>query len=255
MINLVLVRHGQSVWNRDRRLTGWSDVPLSDRGRAEARAVGLMLAGEEYQFDVAFTSCLERAEETLSIVLESLEKQDIPIHRSWRLNERHYGAMQGMSRPEAAREFGLKQLLAWQSGYGERPPPVPLTDQRHPRNDPRYAGLPQEVLPATESLRDTLERVLPFWQETVLPEIRSGRRVLLVAHKTSVRALRKHLEGISDEDIARLTVHTGEPIAYRLDTEGRALWHRSLNPSGRLKRWTQAALGKWIQTSSRRSYR
>jgi 2,3-bisphosphoglycerate-dependent phosphoglycerate mutase len=203
---------------------------------------------------VAFTSVLRRATETLEIVLAALDMSGIPVNRSWRLNERHYGAMQGMSRQEAARTFGLKRLVTWQSGYGERPPPVAPDDRRHPSQDPRYAELAESLLPCTESLSDTLERVMPLWYEAILPELLGGKRVLVVGHKTSLRALRKHLEGISDADIATLTVRTGEPIAYRLDEHGALVWHKSLNPSGRVKRWAQAALGKWVQHSPRRGY-
>jgi len=253
-VNLVLVRHGQSVWNQDRRMTGWSDVSLSEHGREEARAVGRILASNGYGFDVAFTSYLQRAAETLDIVLDTLGLKTIPVHRSWRLNERHYGAMQGMSRPQAVGEFGLKQLVTWQSGYEARPPPVPREDLRHPANDSRYAGVPDGLLPATESLRDTLERVMPLWQDAMLPELRAGKRVLVVAHKTSLRALRKHLEGIPDADIAGLTIRTGEPVAYRLDHGGRPMWYKSLHPSGKVKRWAQAAVARWIRHSHRKGY-
>jgi 2,3-bisphosphoglycerate-dependent phosphoglycerate mutase len=252
--NLVLVRHGQSEWNRGRRLTGWSDVPLSEQGREEARAVGRLLASGNYRFELAFTSYLERSAETLDLVLGELGQGSLPVQRSWRLNERHYGAMQGMSRPEAARAFGLKQLVTWQSGYRERPPPVAEDDPRNPRLDPRYAGLANDLLPLSESLYDTLDRVLPVWREQILPALKQGQRVLVVAHKTSLRALRKELEGISDADIASLTVKTGEPIAYRIAPGGRVVWHRSLDPSGPLKRWFQAAIGKWIQLSPGRGY-
>jgi 2,3-bisphosphoglycerate-dependent phosphoglycerate mutase len=248
--NLVLVRHGQSLWNRGRRFTGWSDVPLTPQGRDEARAVGELLRTQGLEFDLAYTSVLERATETLRIVLELLGLEGIPVQRSWRLNERHYGAIQGMSRPEVARRYGWKQLVAWQSGYDNRPPAVSLEDERYPRHDARYDELPDSLLPRTESLKDTLERVLPYWSDTIEPQIHAGRRVLVVAHKTSLRALRKHLDGISDADIAGLTIRTGEPVIYNLDARGHSLGHNSLRPSGLIKRYVQVGLGKWIQPAA-----
>jgi len=245
-VNLVLVRHGQSEWNRDRRMTGWSDVALNEKGRAEARAVGRLLRDTGYRFDLACTSWLQRADETLSLILDELQQADLPVYRSWRLNERHYGVMQGMSRQQAAREFGLRQFATWQSGYEQRPPAVEESDPRNPGNDPRYASLPADCLPRAESMRDTLRRVLPCWNEDIAPALRSGKRVLVVAHKTSVRVLRQQLEGISESEISALTVKTGEPLVYRLDPDLQVIWQKSLNPSSRIKRLAQAALARWI---------
>lgn len=246
--NLVIVRHGQSEWNRDRRMTGWSDVPLNPRGREEARHVGRLLREAGCRFDLAFTSWLQRAAETLEIVLAELGQSDLPVSRSWRLNERHYGAMQGMSRQQAAREFGLRKYASCQSGFVQRPPAVAEDDPRYPGNDPRYAGIDPAILPAAESMEDTLTRVMPCWQEEIGPALSAGERVLVVAHKTSVRVLRKLLEGISDEDISALTIRTGEPIVYSLDAALSVRWQKSLNPSGRFRRLAQAALARWIHS-------
>ncbi len=180
--NLVIIRHGRSEWNNDRRMTGWSDVKLTPRGRREAREAGRILRREGYSFDLAFTSWLQRAEETLAIVLEELGQTDLPVHRSWRLNERHYGAMQGMSREEAKQEYGLEQFKAWQRGYVHRPPAVDESDSRFPGNDPRYAELPSSALPRTESMQDTLRRVMPYWEEEIGPALKAGKRVLVVGH-------------------------------------------------------------------------
>ena len=247
--NLVIVRHGQSEWNRDRRMTGWSDVDLNTRGRDQARAVGRILREAGYEFDIAFTSWLRRAEETLDIVLTEMDQPELPVQRSWRLNERHYGVLQGMSRQQAAREFGLRQFATWQSGYAQRPPSVAEDDPRFPGNDPRYAQLQPESLPRGESMQDTLRRVLPCWEEDIVPALGAGKRVLVVAHKTSVRAIRKLLEGISDEAISSLTVETGKPIAYALDETLAVRWQRELIPTGRVKRLAQAALARWIHSN------
>lgn len=247
--NLVVLRHGQSEWNRDRRMTGWSDIDLNARGREQARAVGRMLREAGYEFDVAFTSWLRRAEETLEIMLAEMDQRELPVQRSWRLNERHYGVMQGMSRRQAAREFGLRQFATWQSGYAQRPPAVAEDDPRFPGNDPRYAQVPPEALPRGESMQDTLQRVLPCWEEDIVPTLRAGKRVLVVAHKTSVRVIRKQLEGISDEKICSLAIETGKPIAYQLDESLAVHSQRSLIPSGRVKRLAQAALARWIHSN------
>ena len=249
--NLVVIRHGRSEWNNDRRMTGWSDVKLNPRGRTEARAAARILRGEGYQFDVAFTSWLQRAEETLTIVLKELGQADLPVQRSWRLNERHYGAMQGMSREEAKQRFGLEQFKAWQTGYVHRPPAVAESDPRYPGNDPRYAELPPSALPRAESMKDTLQRVMPCWEQEIVPALKAGKRVLVVAHKTTVRVLRKQLEGISDADISKMLVLTGAPMAYRLDADLNLLWQKSLNPVGLVKRLALDARDLWsVRTGS-----
>lgn len=253
--NLVLVRHGQSLWNRERRLTGWSNVPLSDHGRQEARAVARLLERAIGDIDLAYTSSLDRASETLEIILDALDLRHIPVQQSWRLNERHYGATQGMSRSEVAQAFGLRQLFTWQQSFDERPPAVACDDLRNPALDPRYHDLREALLPRTESMRDTMDRVIHFWHTVIEPEIRRGKRVLVVAHKTSLRALRKHLEGVADSATGSLSVGTGEPILYALDGNLQTLWHRSLKPGGRLKSWARSGVGKWIQSRAQRSDR
>lgn len=245
--NLVVVRHGRSEWNNDRRMTGWSDVELNQRGRKEARAVGRILRGQGYAFDLAFTSWLRRAEETLDIVLAELGQPNLPVQRTWRLNERHYGAMQGMSREEAKQAFGLEQFNAWQTGFEDRPPPVAESDPRYPGNDRRYAELPVATLPRAESMQDTLQRVMPCWEEGIGPALKAGKRVLVVAHKTTVRVLRKQLEGISNADISELLIKTGAPMAYALNENLEVLWQKCLNPTGRVKRLAQGALDLWIE--------
>lgn len=245
--NLVIIRHGRSEWNNDRRMTGWSDVRLNQRGRKEARDAGRILRAQGYSFDLAFTSWLQRAEETLAIVLKELGQADLPVERTWRLNERHYGSMQGMSRDEAKQKYGLEQFKAWQRGYVHRPPAVAESDPRFPGNDPRYAELPTSALPRAESMRDTLERVMPCWEEGIAPALRAGKRVLVVGHKTTVRVLRKQLEDISDTDISKMLVLTGAPMAYRLDPDLRVLWQRSLNPVGPVKRLALDALDLWAE--------
>jgi 2,3-bisphosphoglycerate-dependent phosphoglycerate mutase len=252
--NLVIIRHGRSEWNNDRRMTGWSDVQLNPRGRREAREAGRILRGEGYRFDLAFTSWLQRAEETLTIVLNELGQADLPVRRSWRLNERHYGAMQGMSRDEAKQKYGLAQFKAWQTGYVHRPPAVAESDPRFLGNDPRYAKLPSSALPRAESMQDTLQRVMPCWEEEIGPALRAGKRVLVVGHKTTVRVLRKQLEDVSDTDISKMLVLTGAPMAYGLDSDLRVRWQKSLNPVGLVKRLALDALDLWAErTDSKRA--
>lgn len=217
MYKLVLVRHGQSTWNLENRFTGWTDVDLTDQGRAEAHSAGKLLREEGYAFDVAFTSVLKRAIKTLWIVLEEMNLEWIPVTRAWQLNERHYGALQGLNKAETAGKFGEAQVKLWRRSYDVPPPALDLTDERHPRFDRRYADLTPEQLPATESLKITLERVLPYWYSTLTPAIKSGKRILLAAHGNSIRALVKHLDNISDADISELNIPTGVPLVYELD--------------------------------------
>lgn len=217
MYKLVLVRHGQSTWNLENRFTGWTDVDLTDQGRAEAHSAGKLLREEGYAFDVAFTSVLKRAIKTLWIVLEEMNLEWIPVTRAWQLNERHYGALQGLNKAETAEKFGEAQVKLWRRSYDVPPPALDLTDERHPRFDRRYADLTPEQLPATESLKITLGRVLPYWHSTLTPAIKSGKRILLAAHGNSIRALVKHLDNISDADISELNIPTGVPLVYELD--------------------------------------
>ncbi len=219
MYKLVLVRHGQSTWNLENRFTGWTDVGLTERGMQEAHTGGIALRENKYTFDVAYTSVLKRAIRTLWIVLDELDLMWIPVHRSWRLNERHYGALQGLNKAETAEKFGEAQVKIWRRSYDIRPPELKPDDPRFPGHDPRYRGLSKEELPLTECLKDTVARFLPFWHDTVAPAIRQGRKVLIAAHGNSLRALVKYLDHISDQDIVELNIPTGMPLVYELDDE------------------------------------
>jgi len=217
MYKLVLVRHGQSSWNLENRFTGWTDVGLTERGETEAKEGGRLLREEGYSFDVAYTSVLKRAIKTLWIVMEEMGLEWIPVHRAWQLNERHYGALQGLNKAETAVKFGEEQVHIWRRSYDTPPPALEMDDKRHPRFDPRYAGLKPEEVPATESLKITLERVLPYWHSTLVPAIKSGQRILVAAHGNSLRAMVKYLDNISDEEITGLNIPTGVPLVYELD--------------------------------------
>jgi 2,3-bisphosphoglycerate-dependent phosphoglycerate mutase len=219
---LVLVRHGESAWNLENRFTGWVDVGLSPKGVEEAHAAGRLLKTEGFRFDRLYTSLLSRAILTAQIVLEELDQLWIPVERSWRLNERHYGALQGLNKKETAQKYGDEQLFKWRRGYAITPPPLDARDPGHPRFDPRYAGLPPEILPATESLALVVDRFLPYWYDAIVPRLARGEQVLVAAHGNSLRALVKHLDGISDEDIPELNIPTGIPLVYTLD----AAFHR-----------------------------
>ena len=219
MYKLVLVRHGQSTWNLENRFTGWTDVGLTDLGREEAHEAGKLLREGGYVFDVAYTSVLRRAIQTLWIVLEEMNLEWIPVTNAWQLNERHYGALQGLNKAETAQKFGEAQVKIWRRSYDVPPPALELDDERHPRFDPRYASLRPEQLPATESLKITLDRVLPYWHSTLSPMIKSGKRVIIGAHGNSIRALVKYLDNISDAEITELNIPTGLPLVYELDED------------------------------------
>jgi len=219
MKKLVLVRHGESTWNKENRFTGWTDVDLSEKGVEEAIAGGRALRDEGFVFDVAYTSVLKRAIKTLWIVLEQLDQMWIPVHNTWRLNERHYGALQGLNKAETAAKHGMEQTNLWRRSYDIPPPALTPDDPRHPSRDPRYAGLAPSDLPLTECLKDTVARFLPFWHETVAPAVRSGQRVLIAAHGNSLRALVKYLDNIPDADIVGLNIPTGIPLVYELTDE------------------------------------
>ena len=225
MHTLVLIRHGESDWNRENRFTGWTDVDLSERGRHEAAAAGKLLAAEGYTFDLAFTSVLKRAICTLTIALDELDLWWVPVERHWRLNERHYGALQGLNKAETAAKFGDDQVKIWRRSYATPPPALDASDDRHPSRDRRYAALRPEDLPLTECLADTVARVLPYWHGTIAPQVRSGRRVIVAAHGNSLRALVKHLDGISEDDIVELNIPTGVPLVYELDEALRPIRH------------------------------
>jgi 2,3-bisphosphoglycerate-dependent phosphoglycerate mutase len=217
MYKLVLVRHGQSTWNLENRFTGWTDVGLTDLGREEALEAGRLLREGGYVFDVAYTSVLRRAIQTLWIVLQEMNLEWIPVIKAWELNERHYGALQGLNKAETAEKFGGAQVKIWRRSYDTPPPALELDDERHPRFDPRYASLTPDQLPATESLKITLDRVLPYWHSTLTPFIQSGKRVIIAAHGNSIRALVKYLDNISEADITELNIPTGLPLVYELD--------------------------------------
>jgi 2,3-bisphosphoglycerate-dependent phosphoglycerate mutase len=219
MYKLVLVRHGQSTWNLENRFTGWTDVGLTDLGREEAHEAGKLLREGGYIFDVAYTSVLRRAIQTLWTVLEEMNLEWIPVTNAWQLNERHYGALQGLNKAETAQKFGEPQVKIWRRSYDVTPPALELEDERHPRFDPRYASLTPEQLPATESLKITLDRVLPYWHSTLSPVIKSGKRVIIGAHGNSIRALVKYLDNISEADITELNIPTGLPLVYELDDD------------------------------------
>jgi 2,3-bisphosphoglycerate-dependent phosphoglycerate mutase len=222
MHKLVLLRHGESLWNRENRFTGWTDVDLSAQGVEEARGAGRLLKAEGYSFDFAYTSVLKRAIRTLHFALEELDQLWVPVAKEWRLNERHYGALQGLNKAEMAAKFGEAQVLVWRRSYDTPPPALEPGDPRHEAGDPRYAGV---TVPRTECLKDTVARVIPFWESSIAPALRAGRRILVAAHGNSLRALIKHLDGVSDADIVSLNVPTGVPLVYELDDSLRPLRH------------------------------
>jgi 2,3-bisphosphoglycerate-dependent phosphoglycerate mutase len=219
MHRLVLLRHGESVWNKENRFTGWKDVDLSEKGRDEAVEAGRLMAAEKFEFDVAYTSVLKRAIRTLWIALDVMDMMWLPVHRSWRLNERHYGALQGLNKAETAAKHGEAQVKIWRRSYDIPPPPLSSDDPDHPSRDRRYASLKRDELPLSESLKDTVARFLPYWQSTIAPDIKGGRRVLIAAHGNSLRALVKYLDNISDQEIVELNIPTGIPLIYLLNED------------------------------------
>ena len=225
MVKLVLLRHGESLWNLENRFTGWTNVDLTPQGEQEARDAGQILMAEKYEFDIIHTSVLTRAIRTMEICLKEMDISDILIMYNWRLNERHYGALQGLNKAETAEKFGEKQVHVWRRSYDTPPPELDLDDERHPRFDERYKNMSAENLPATECLKDTVGRFLPYWHEQIAPDIKSGKRVLIVAHGNSIRALVKYLDNISDEEIVGLNIPTGVPLVYELDDNLHAIKH------------------------------
>lgn len=235
MYKLVLVRHGESVWNKENRFTGWTDVDLSEKGRAEAKEGGEALKKEGFQFDVAYTSVLKRAIRTLWTVLDEMDLMWIPVHRTWRLNERHYGALQGLNKSETAAKFGEDQVKIWRRSYDIPPPPLEETDERYPGKDARYASISKEELPLTECLKDTVARFLPFWHGTIAPAVKSGRRVLIAAHGNSLRALVMYLDDVSESEIVGLNIPTGIPLVYELDADLKPIRHYYLGDPEKVK--------------------
>ena len=217
MYKLVLIRHGESTWNLENRFTGWTDVDLTPTGVSQAMSAGKLLKAEGYAFDLAYTSVLKRAIDTLWLCLNEMERTWLPVHKTWRLNERHYGALQGLNKGETAKKYGDEQVLVWRRSYDTPPPALQADDERSERSDLRYANLPADSVPLTECLKDTVARVMPFWNDTLAPAIRSGRRVVVSAHGNSMRALVKYLDGISDEAIVGLNIPNGVPLVYELD--------------------------------------
>lgn len=217
MHRIVLLRHGESSWNKENRFTGWTDVDLSDKGIQEAKRAGQLLRAQGFVFDVAFTSVLKRAIRTLWITLDEMDSMWIPVHNSWRLNERHYGALQGLNKAETAKKYGEQQVHTWRRSYSIQPPALDKNDPRYPGKDPRYSTVPEKDIPLTECLKDTVGRFLPYWHEIIAPAILSGERIIVAAHGNSLRALVKYLDGISDDAIVDLNIPTGIPLVYDLD--------------------------------------
>jgi 2,3-bisphosphoglycerate-dependent phosphoglycerate mutase len=240
MLKLVLLRHGESQWNLENRFTGWTDVDLTPKGRAEALDAARLLRDGGYAFDVAYTSVLKRAIRTLWIVLDEMEAMWIPVHRSWRLNERHYGALQGLNKAETAAKYGEEQVKVWRRSYATPPPSLNPDDERYPGRDRRYAGLSREDLPLTESLKLTVDRFLPYWHATIAPAIQQGHRVLIAAHGNSLRALVKYLDGVPEDEIVELNIPTGIPLVYELDDSLRALTHYYLGDPEAVRKAAEA---------------
>jgi 2,3-bisphosphoglycerate-dependent phosphoglycerate mutase len=235
MYKLVLVRHGESTWNKENRFTGWTDVDLSEQGIREACEAGRVLKAEGFTFDVAYTSVLKRAIRTLHCILDEMDMMWLPVIKAWQLNERHYGSLQGLNKSETADQFGEAQVKIWRRAYGIAPPPLTAADPRFPGNDPRYRGLTPDQLPLTECLKDTVARVVPYWDAEIAPRIKAGQRLIIAAHGNSLRALIKFLDGISDDDIVELNVPTGMPLVYELDENLRSLGSRYLGDPEKVK--------------------
>jgi 2,3-bisphosphoglycerate-dependent phosphoglycerate mutase len=240
MHTLVMLRHGESTWNLENRFTGWTDVDLSPKGVLEAKAAGLLMKQSGHLFDVAHTSLLRRAIRTLWLALEEMDRTWIPIRHSWRLNERHYGALQGLNKAETAKKFGDEQVKIWRRSYATPPPALAPDDERHAGSDPRYASLTKDLLPLTESLADTVARFLPYWHDRIVPDVKAGRRVLIAAHGNSLRALVKHLDGLTEDAVVSLNIPTGIPLVYELDADLKPLGSRYLGDPDAAKRAAEA---------------
>jgi len=240
MRQLVLLRHGESAWNKENRFTGWTDVDLTEQGIAEARSAGRVLKENGFVFDVAYTSVLKRAIRTLWLVLDEMDLMWIPVHRSWRLNERHYGALQGLNKAETAAKFGDAQVLIWRRSYDVPPPALQPSDPRHPGSDPRYAHLRPAELPLTECLKDTVARFLPYWHEVIAPSVKAGQRMIIAAHGNSLRALVKYLDNVGDAEIVGLNIPTGIPLVYELADDLKPVRHYYLGDPEAVARATQA---------------
>lgn len=244
MTKLVLLRHGESTWNKANRFTGWTDVPLTEKGIEEARESGQTLKKESYTFDVVFTNVLKRATETTKIVLKEMNLEGIPVHESWRLNERHYGALQGLNKAEMAAKFGEEQVLKWRRSYDIRPPELTKDDKRYPGNDPRYKDLDKKDLPLTESLKDTVARVLPYWKNAIVPELKAGKNVLVSASGNSLRALVKIIDNIPNDEIVHFNIPTGVPLVYELDENFKAIKHYFLGDPEEIRKKMEAVVAQ-----------
>ena len=240
MYKLVLIRHGESVWNKENRFTGWTDVDLSEKGIEEASKAGDLLKKEGWIFDIAYTSVLKRAIRTLWIILDRMDLMWIPVYNSWRLNERHYGALQGLNKSEMAAKFGEEQVLIWRRSYDVPPPELEENDPRNPAKDPRYRSLSKNEIPLTECLKDTVARVIPYWKEVIAPAIIQGKRIIIAAHGNSLRALVKYLDNISDKDIVGLNIPTGIPLVYELDRNLQPIKHEYLGNPEEIKKAQEA---------------
>jgi len=249
MKTLVLLRHGQSVWNKENLFTGWADVGLTEQGMNEARSAGEVLKHEGYSFDVAFTSVLKRAVKTLWVALEEMDLMWIPVHNTWRLNERHYGALQGLNKLETVERYGAEQVKIWRRSYDTPPPALSADDNRSPKNDPRYAQLTAKELPLTECLKDTVERVIPYWLETIAPVVNDGKRVIVASHGNSLRALIKYLDKISDDKIVELNIPTGVPLVYELNDDLTPIRHRYLGDPEAIAAATQGVADQTRQVN------
>jgi 2,3-bisphosphoglycerate-dependent phosphoglycerate mutase len=246
MIHMVLIRHGQSTWNKENRFTGWTDVDLTEQGVREAHEAGTVLREKEFTFDMAFTSVLKRAIRTLWIVLDKMDLMWIPVVNSWRLNERHYGALQGLNKAEMAQKYGEEQVHIWRRSYDIRPPALEKTDERYPGHDPKYKNVDPQDIPVTECLKDTVERFIPYWHESIVPELKKGKKIVISAHGNSLRALVKYLDHISDDEIPQLNIPTGIPLIYELDDDLKPLKHYYLGDADQIAKAIQtvAAQGK-----------
>lgn len=236
MPKIVLLRHGESTWNQENRFTGWTDVDLSEKGLKEAQKAGEVLKKEGFVFDIAFTSVLKRAIRTLWITLDKMDLMWIPVQHSWRLNERHYGALQGLNKAETANKYGEEQVLVWRRSYDVPPPALEKTDERYPGNDPRYKDLDEKDIPLNESLKSTVDRFIPYWHEVIAPTIKSGKKVIIAAHGNSLRALVKYLDNISDEEIISLNIPTGIPLVYELDDDLKPIKHYYLGDQDEIQK-------------------
>ena len=244
MKKLVLLRHGESTWNKENRFTGWTDVDLSEKGMSEAKSAGEVLKKENFVFDAAYTSVLKRAIRTLWITLDGMDLMWIPVYNSWRLNERHYGALQGLNKAEMAAKYGEEQVLVWRRSYDVRPPELEKTDPRYPGSDPRYSQLNKKDIPTTECLKDTVARFLPYWHETIAPVVKSGKRIIIAAHGNSLRALVKYLDNVSDKDIVGLNIPTGLPLVYELDDNLKPIKHYYLGDPEEVRKAMDAVMNQ-----------